>query len=108
MNIRHLILAVVATIAIPVTGHAQESGSTVTRAQVRAELVQLEKAGYRPGPGNDPHYPADIQSAEAVVISQNGAGSNLSSAVGGARSGSSESGSRVTVQMPVDSLFAHH
>jgi hypothetical protein len=105
MNTRHLVLAVVATLSLPVAGYAQESGSTVTRAQVRAELVQLEHAGYRPGLANDPHYPADIQSAEAAV--QQHAGSNLDSGVGGVHSGSSGAGSRVTVRVPVNSIYAH-
>lgn len=38
----------------------------VTRAQVKAELVQLEAAGYQPG-GDDVYYPADIQAAEQRV-----------------------------------------
>ena len=35
----------------------------VTRAQVRAQLVALEAAGYRPG-GDEVNYPQDIQAAE--------------------------------------------
>jgi hypothetical protein len=41
----------------------------VTRAQVRAELVQLEKAGYQPQLP-DPNYPASVQQAEARVVSK--------------------------------------
>jgi hypothetical protein len=107
MNTRHLVLAIAAAIAFPVAGYAQESSSTVTRAQVRAELVQLESVGYRPG-GNDPHYPADIQAAEAAVASQKNTESNVGSSVGGARSGSSASGNRATANAPFDSLYAHH
>jgi hypothetical protein len=109
MSTRHLALAIAAAIAFPVAGYAQESSSTVTRAQLRAELVQLESVGYRPGRANDPHYPADIQAAEAAVASQKGAESNVgsSSSVGGARSGSSASGNRVTANAPFDSLYAH-
>jgi hypothetical protein len=112
MNTRHFTLAIAAAIAFPVAGYAQESNSTVTRAQVRAELVQLESAGYRPGRANDPHYPADIQAAEAAVASQKGAESNVGSDVGGAHSGSSASGNRVTAGAapaiaPFNSLYAH-
>jgi hypothetical protein len=107
MNTRHLVLAVVAALSLPVAGHAQESGATLTRAQVRAELVQLENAGYRPGRANDPHYPADVQSAEAAVASQQGAGSNLNGGVGGVHSGSSGAGSRVIARVPVNSIYAH-
>jgi hypothetical protein len=49
MGIRHLALAIAAAISFPVAGYAQESSPTVTRAQVRAELVQLESVGYWPG-----------------------------------------------------------
>jgi hypothetical protein len=110
MNIRYLALAgaVATAIALPAAGYAQESSSTITRAQVRAELVQLESVGYRPGRANDPHYPADIQAAEAVVASQKGTGSSVGSGVGGASSGSSASGNRLTTRVAIDSLYSHH
>jgi len=38
----------------------------VTRAQVEAQLAQLEAAGYKPG-GDDVYYPQDIQAAEQRV-----------------------------------------
>ena len=113
MNTRYLALAVAAAIAFPVAGYAQESSSTVTRAQVRAELVQLESVGYRPGRANDPHYPTDMQAAEAAVASQKGAESNVASGMGGVRSGSSDSGNRVTAGVaPANaafgSFYTHH
>jgi hypothetical protein len=52
-----------AVLSIPVVASAQQSNAGLTRAEVRAELVQIEKAGYRPAHGNDPYYPADIQAA---------------------------------------------
>ena len=113
MNPRHLALAIAAAIAFPAAGYAQESSSAVTRAQLRAELVQLESVGYRPGHANDPYYPADIQAAEAAVASQKDAGSNVDSGVGGTRIGSSASGIRVTAgaapaNAPFGSFYAHH
>ncbi|MEK7927372.1 DUF4148 domain-containing protein, partial [Burkholderia contaminans] len=36
---------------------------------VRADLVRVERAGYRPI-SNDPNYPEDIQAAEAKVAAQ--------------------------------------
>jgi len=65
---KSLIQAVVvaAAIAAPVMAFAQ-SNEPVTRAQVRQELVQLEKAGYNPAVANDATYPADIQAAEQRV-----------------------------------------
>jgi hypothetical protein len=50
---------------------AQQSNAPVTHAQVRAELVQLEKAGYNPCCGKDPYYPAAIQAAVARVAAKN-------------------------------------
>ena len=55
-------------IASPLTSFAQQE-SGVTRAQVRAELVQVEQAGYKPG-GDENNYPATIQAATAKVDSQ--------------------------------------
>ncbi|WP_025600246.1 DUF4148 domain-containing protein [Burkholderia sp. WSM2230] len=107
MNTRRLLVTIAAAIAFPVAAHAQESGSTVTRAQVRAELVQLESVGYRPGRANDPHYPADIQAAEAKAAPRTDAGSRISSGMGGVDSGSSESGGRFTAQVRRNFLYAH-
>lgn len=80
-------VAVAVALVVPVASFAQSNGP-VTRAQVRAELAQLEKAGYSPARGNDPHYPDDILAAEAKVAAQN-------SAVGGVADGSTASGGRV-------------
>ncbi len=56
-------------IGIPALSCAQSSNTPLTRAQVRAHLIAVEKAGYRPA-GDDPSYPADIQAAEARVAAQ--------------------------------------
>jgi Domain of unknown function (DUF4148) len=63
-----LSLAAVALTA-PVLSFAQSNGP-LTRAEVRADLVRVEQAGYNPSLGNDIHYPADIQAAEAKVAAQ--------------------------------------
>jgi hypothetical protein len=91
--IKSLIPAVVlaSALAAPVVSFAQESNAPVTRAQVRAELVQLEQAGYR---GDDQaHYPDQIQAAEARVAAQNG----VSSSAGGVVNSSSASGAPAPV-----------
>ncbi|NIF40019.1 DUF4148 domain-containing protein [Burkholderia sp. Tr-862] len=62
---KSLVSAVVAAVALSASFSAFAQ-STVTRAQVRNELVQLEQAGYKPGVSS-PYYPNDIQSAEARV-----------------------------------------
>ncbi len=73
----------VAVLAAPALSFAQQSNAPLTRAQVREQLVQLEKAGYQPGVSS-PFYPDDIQAAQARVDAQNayGSSSNGSSQAG--------------------------
>jgi hypothetical protein len=79
----------VATLGAPVLSFAQ-SNAPLTRAEVRADLVRVEQAGYTPG-ANDINYPSDIQAAEAKIAAQNGQ-QLANDAVGGvAGNGSSES-----------------
>lgn len=80
------VLTLSAALIVPTVSFAQSNGP-LTRAQVRAELVQLESTGWRPGAGTDPHYPEDIQAAEAKVSAMNAA-----SGYGGSASGSSGAG----------------
>ncbi len=87
---KSLIEAVViaALITAPLAAFAQ-SNQPVTRAQVRAELVQLEKAGYNPSTANMDDYPANLQAAEARVAAQTA----QTSGYGSATNGSSQAGS---------------
>ncbi|KAG8154925.1 DUF4148 domain-containing protein [Burkholderia catarinensis] len=66
-----LIRAVLISCALsaPIIAFAQTAGGPLTRADVRADLVRVESAGYRPV-GSDPYYPDDIQAAEAKVAAQ--------------------------------------
>lgn len=80
---------VAALIAAPVVSYAQ-SAQPVTRAQVRDELVQVEKAGY--DPHDWIHYPENIQAAESKVAAQNAAAQRTGSGYGGAAAGTSRSG----------------
>lgn len=85
---KSLVQAVViaAALVVPAISFAQAQ-TPLSRAQVRAELAQLEQTGWRPASGADPRYPDDIQAAEAKVAAQSNA-----TGVGGVVSGSSESG----------------
>lgn len=102
---KNLIQAVVVAAALvaPVAVFAQ-SNQPVTRAQVRAELVQIEKAGYNPARGADPYYPADVQAAEAKVAAQNGA----TSGYGGVASGSSDAGRPAVTKADWNAMYSHH
>ncbi|EEE06955.1 DUF4148 domain-containing protein [Burkholderia dolosa] len=53
----------------PVAAFAQTVDGSLTRADVRADLVRVEKAGYRPV-ASDPYYPDDVQAAEAKVAAR--------------------------------------
>lgn len=90
---KSLIQAVAVAVALvaPVASFAQ-SNAPVTRAQVRAELVQLEQAGYRPGDGDNAHYPDAIQAAESKIGANQAA-----SGYGGVAAGSAASGQRAVV-----------
>jgi Domain of unknown function (DUF4148) len=103
---KSLISAVVVAAALvaPVASFAQ-SNQPLTRADVRAQLVQLEKAGYNPASADNATYPADLQAAEARVAAENGS----TSGVGGVVSGSSESGAAaVSTFTGQRSIYAGH
>ncbi|MFL9899921.1 DUF4148 domain-containing protein [Paraburkholderia fungorum] len=81
---------IAALITAPLAAFAQ-SNQPVTRAEVRAQLVQLEKAGYDPAMSNADDYPANIQAAEARIAAQNTVAQT--SGYGSATNGSSQAGS---------------
>lgn len=84
-------LAAASALSIPLAAFSQ-ADPTPTRAQVRAELQQLEQAGYDPAKGEDASYPGDIQAAEARISNYD------TTAYGGVASSSSSSGSRAVVR----------
>ena len=88
-------LIIAAVVAIPAVSFAQ-SNEPLTRAEVRAQLIQLEKAGYNPA-GDETQYPQNIQAAQARIDAANhaGAASYGSSTGGTAAAGSGASGSDV-------------
>jgi hypothetical protein len=75
-------VALAAIIVAPVASFAQ-SNDGITRAQVRAELIQLETAGYNPATSNADDYPQNIQAAEAKVATENDDASGYGSVVKG-------------------------
>jgi len=82
---KSMIRIVVATVAIASSFSVfAQSNAPVTRAQVKSQLVQLERAGYNPA-ANDANYPQQLNAAQA----------RLSGSEGGVAAGSSASGSHV-------------
>lgn len=66
-------LAVAVLAAAPLAAFAQSEG--LTRAQVRQDLINAEKAGYNPSE-RDAFYPNNIQAAEEKEASMHGYGSS--------------------------------
>jgi hypothetical protein len=100
-------VAVAAVLAAPAVSFAQSS-QPATRAQVHAELIQLEKVGYLPSNSSDPQYPANIQAAQAKVLAANGGVETRG--VGGTADGTSQtdhSTSFVASSYSVP-VFEHH
>ncbi|NTZ06447.1 DUF4148 domain-containing protein [Burkholderia metallica] len=59
------ILAVAVLAVAPALSFA-DTGHSLTRAEVRADLIRLEKAGYSPA-SSEAHYPDDIAAAQNAV-----------------------------------------
>ncbi|WP_321898485.1 DUF4148 domain-containing protein [Paraburkholderia heleia] len=108
-------LLVACALAAPAAAFAQTANpanAPVTCAQVRADLVRVEQAGYRPA-AKDVNYPDDIQHAEAIVAqeqaqkAQQAAPGNT--AFGGvAMTGSSDAGAPVVASVGERSIYAGH
>ncbi|MGF6485765.1 DUF4148 domain-containing protein [Paraburkholderia sp. JPY419] len=91
-------LLVAALVAAPVVSFAQSQPQhALTRAEVRAQVVQLQKAGYSPASDNA-QYPLNIEAAEARVSASKDA-----TAYGGVENGSSASSSH----LPMKHAAAH-
>jgi hypothetical protein len=75
-------------LAAPALSFAQ-SNAPLTRAEVRADLIRVEQAGYNPSTSDDATYPADIQAAEAKIAAQDNS-QPTESAYGNSSSGKPE------------------
>lgn len=76
-------IAFAVALVVPALSHA---AVPLTRAQVRAELIGLEDAGYNPI--DDDNYPQNLKHAQAIVAQQNEA----NTAYGSDTAGASQSG----------------
>lgn len=104
-----LIATVLVAVSAAVAAPAFASESTVTRAQVRAELAALQQAGYQPNRPNDPNYPDNIQ-AELNRIRDHGAvaADTQAAGYGSDAGGATQSGSRNTVRTAERSIYFGH
>jgi hypothetical protein len=98
-------LVLAAALAAPALAFAQ-SNSGITRAEVRAELMQLERAGYNPA-SDRVHYPDALLAAEARVDALQGVNA---SPYGPSTSGTSASGGRAPLEPRIAgrSLYSGH
>ena len=106
-------LLVVTALALPTLAIAQAAQAAqggLTRAQVRAEVVQLEAVGYFPG-RRDPNYPAQIQAAEMKIHEQK----MVDHSAGGSVMGTVQTGNTVAAAVSPTAnrgrsadLFSHH
>jgi Domain of unknown function (DUF4148) len=89
---KSLIRAVVvaSVLAVPAMSFAQ-SDAPLTRAQVRAELVQLQQAGYNTSV-SDPHYPSNLLVAESRVGAPSAVAQAQATSYGASANGSAQSG----------------
>ncbi|VWC73363.1 DUF4148 domain-containing protein [Burkholderia lata] len=100
-----LLVAVSATVAAP----AFASESTVTRAQVRAELAQLQQAGYPLNRATDATYPDDLQAALTQIHAIDAVASNeQASGYGSNGEAATQSGRRHAVSVADRSVYFGH
>ncbi|NTX25907.1 DUF4148 domain-containing protein [Burkholderia pyrrocinia] len=101
------LLAVAVLAAIPALSFA-DAGHGLTRADVRAELVRLEQAGYNPA-RSEPHYPDDVAAALQVVRSdQNGPSKSQGDNVADASpAGHRDAAQGRSARNAADDLYAH-
>jgi Domain of unknown function (DUF4148) len=99
------ILAALLAACVPLAAQAQSSNAPVTRADVQADLVRVEQAGYDPHKVG-PHYPADVQAAESRLHSQD---ANPSSDYGPNAGGTAASGNRaMPISVQNNGIYQHH
>lgn len=103
------ILTVAVLAAVPALAFA-DTDHGLTRADVRAELVRLEQAGYNPA-RSEPHYPEDvIAAAQRVARSdQNGPSKSQGDNVADASTpaGHRDAARPRTARNAADDLYAH-
>ncbi|WP_322011231.1 DUF4148 domain-containing protein [Paraburkholderia sp. J12] len=99
MNTRNAIA--LSILALASAGFASAaSAQALTRAEVRADLIRVEQAGYSPSIGNDVNYPEDIQAAEAKIAVQDSQRATNDAVGGATMTGTSASGSPLHLPKP--------
>ena len=87
-------IAVAVALISPVAASFAQSNQSLTREQVRADLVRVEKAGFNPL--DRMHYPENIQAAEQRAGAQADVAQANTSGYGPSVEGATKSGNRVS------------
>ncbi|MBR8061203.1 DUF4148 domain-containing protein [Burkholderia dolosa] len=104
-----LIAVLLAAVSAAATAPAFAAENPVTRAQVRAELAALEKAGYLPNRPNDPHYPDNLQAAlNRVRDNAAQVADTQTSGYGNDAAGATQSGTRAVTRVTERSIYFGH
>ena len=90
-------VALAVALAAPLASFAQTE-QPLTRAEVKAQLKQIEQAGYNPANAVDSNYPADIQAAEARVAAHSAMAQGDTAGYGSTATGSSQTGTATPAQ----------
>ncbi|QIE26003.1 hypothetical protein SBC1_47240 (plasmid) [Caballeronia sp. SBC1] len=98
-------LLAASALTLPLASFAQTANEAVTRAQVRADLINAEQQGTVPP--SKTHYPASQDAASNTTLRADQQGSDTNNAYGSSTYGSSQS-SNVIPLVPRESLFSHH
>lgn len=100
-----LIAALLVAASAAVAAPAFANPSTVTRAQVRAELVQLEKTGYAVNRASDATYPDSLQAALSQLHADDAI---AGTAYGSDGNAATQSGRRAAVRVAERSIYFGH
>ncbi|WP_396333962.1 DUF4148 domain-containing protein [Burkholderia anthina] len=101
MNLKLKLLVLSLAVLSPAASFAQSDNVPLTRAQVRAQLIQIEKSGYFPQ-RKDPNYPDSLLAAERrISLERTGSG------VGSEPANQAASGQHVW-KNNVGQLYRHH
>ncbi|WP_175881437.1 DUF4148 domain-containing protein [Burkholderia sp. BCC0044] len=104
-----LIAALLVAVSAAVAAPAFANDAVVTRAQVRAELAQLQQAGYPLNRATDATYPNDLQAALTQVHADDAVAANAPAAgYGSTGDTATQSGRRQVVSVAERSVYFGH
>ncbi|HHL4082281.1 MULTISPECIES: DUF4148 domain-containing protein [Burkholderia] len=104
-----LIAALLVAVSSAVAAPAFANEAAVTRAQVRAELAQLQQAGYPLNRATDATYPNDLQAALTQIHADDAVAANAPAAGYGSNGdAATQSGRRYVASVAERSVYFGH